>query len=230
MKYILKTKSAEYKSMHHAKYYLSFLIFLLISLVFSISVRNFYMIRIMGFLMILGLCLSSYLITRRHRDQLILLPLGILALVVYVALHAINEPIYLKLLDRALWLGFCGYLGLIMFREIFNSKSVGPKEIYGAISVYILIGFIFSQVFETLFIFDPNALSFDPKNFVGGMLQGGDIIYFSFVTLATVGYGDLVPASPITRAFCVLESVIGIMYVAIFIARFVSIHSSKSEK
>ena len=56
----------------------------------------------------------------------------------------------------------------------------------------------------------------------------GDVLYYSFVTLGTVGYGDVTPATPLARAISLVEAVAGIMYVATMIARFVSIHTSSS--
>ena len=61
----------------------------------------------------------------------------------------------------------------------------------------------------------------------------GDLLYYSFVTLGTVGYGDVTPASPAARSLSLIEAVVGIMYVATMIARFVSIQTnndSRSEK
>jgi voltage-gated potassium channel Kch len=205
------------------------LLFLVFSILMVISIHKLMLVKILGIGLLLGLCLSAYLITRRRRDQLILIPLGITALSVYVILHTTNEPIYVNILDKFLWMAFCGYLLIIIFRHIFNSKTINAQEIYGTISAYILIGFLFSQIFNLLLVIDPASLSYNPENFGGG-LQGGDVLYFSFVTLATVGYGDLTPATPVARAVCVIESITGIMYVAIFIARFVSIHSSRSKK
>lgn len=210
--------------------YLFLLIFLFISMLLLVSIHNIMMMKLVGFCLISGLCLSAYLITRSHRDQLILMPLGILALGVYLTMHATDEPTPLKFLDKILWLGFAGYLILIVFRQIFEAKSIKAQEIYGAIAVYLLLGFIFTQIYEIILVLDPAAIAFDPKNFGGNILHVGDVIYFSFVTLATVGYGDVTPAVPVARAVCVIESITGIMYVAIFIAKFVSIHSVKSEK
>jgi hypothetical protein len=201
--------------------YLFLLVFLFISLVLMMSFHNIMLMKSLGLCLILGLCTSAYLITRRHRDQLILIPLGILALAVYLTMHATNEPTALKCLDKLLWLGFSGYLILIVFRQIFEAKSIKAQEIYGAISIYLLLGFMFTQIYEVILVIDPAAIAFDPKNFGGNVLQAGDVIYFSFITLATVGFGDVTPAIPVARAVCVIESIIGIMYVAIFIAKFV---------
>ena len=210
--------------------YLFLLVFLFISMVLLMSIHDIMLIKLVGLCLILGLCTSAYLITRRHRDQLILIPLGILALAVYLTTHATSEPTSLKFLDKLLWLGFSVYLILIVFRQIFEAKSIKAQEIYGAISIYLLLGFMFTQIFEIILAVNPAAISFDPRNFGENVLQSGDVIYFSFITLATVGYGDVTPAVPVARAVCVVESIIGIMYVAIFIAKFVSIHSGRSGK
>jgi hypothetical protein len=53
----------------------------------------------------------------------------------------------------------------------------------------------------------------------------GDLVYFSFITLATVGYGDITPATPAARAVTMIEVLVGVMYVATMIARFVSIQT-----
>jgi hypothetical protein len=71
--------------------YLFLLVFLLISLVLMMSSHNIMLMKSVGLCLILGLCTSAYLITRRHRDQLILIPLGILALTVYLTMHTTNE-------------------------------------------------------------------------------------------------------------------------------------------
>ena len=58
----------------------------------------------------------------------------------------------------------------------------------------------------------------------------GDVLYYSFVTLGTVGYGDVTPSSPLARSVSLIEAVIGIMYVATMISRFVSIQISSESR
>jgi hypothetical protein len=62
------------------------------------------------------------------------------------------------------------------------------------------------------------------------MRSFGDLLYYSFVRLATVGYGDVTPAPPDARSLGLIEAVIGIMYVATMIARFVSIQTNNDRR
>ena len=87
---------------------------------------------------------------------------------------------------------------------------------------------------ETCFC-HPGAIYFDPGRFPeplvvrdNSLLTRGasDLLYYSFVTLGTVGYGDVTPSSPAARSLSLIEAVIGIMYVATMIARFVSIQTN----
>jgi uncharacterized protein (TIGR02246 family) len=97
-----------------------------------------------------------------------------------------------------------------------------------------LIGVLFAAVYQLLLAGHPGALYFDPGRFPGPQVIGnrlytrgaGDVLYYSFVTLGTVGYGDVTPSSPLARSLSLIEAVIGIMYVATMIARFVSIQTS----
>jgi hypothetical protein len=98
---------------------------------------------------------------------------------------------------------------------------------------------IFARVFQLLLAVKPAALFFDPGRFPGPLTirnnslltrSFGDLLYYSFVTLATVGYGDVSPASPAARSLSLIEAVIGIMYVATMIARFVSIQTNNDRR
>jgi hypothetical protein len=115
-----------------------------------------------------------------------------------------------------------------------TARVIHANEIYGAIYVYLLFGVLFAQGYQLLLFARPDAIYFDPGRFPAPDRLGtelvargsGDLVYFSFVTLGTVGYGDATPASPGARAMSLVEEVLGVMYVATMIARFVSISSS----
>jgi hypothetical protein len=141
----------------------------------------------------------------------------------------------LYLLNLSIWILFTADIAVVVFRSIMSAKQIRANEIYGAIYVYLLIGVIFAEIFQLLLAANPGALFFDPGRFPGPLTirhnslltrSFGDLLYYSFVTLGTVGYGDVTPASPAARSLSLIEAVVGIMYVATMIARFVSIQTS----
>ena len=145
----------------------------------------------------------------------------------------------LYLLNLTIWLLFTADIAIVVFRNIMSAKRIRANEIYGAIYVYLLIGVIFAELFQLLLAGNPGALFFDPGRFPEPLTvqhnsfltrSFGDLLYYSFVTLGTVGYGDVTPASPAARSLSLIEAVIGIMYVATMIARFVSIQTSNNSR
>jgi hypothetical protein len=138
-------------------------------------------------------------------------------------------------LNLIIWLLFTLYIAIIVFRSIMSARSISSNEIYGAIYVYLLIGVVFAEIYQLLPAWQPDAIYFDPGRFPAPLVIGssrlytrgaGDLLYYSFVTLGTVGYGDVTPSSPPARSLSLIEAVIGIMYVATMIARFVSIQTN----
>src|SRR4029453_733173 len=93
---------------------------------------------------------------------------------------------------------------------------VTTNHLLGAMSVYLLLGVTWALVFRILHRVAPG--SFD------GLSTGSpsEFLYFSFVTLATLGYGDITPVNPIARTAVYLEAVVGQLYVAVLIASLVS--------
>jgi hypothetical protein len=87
---------------------------------------------------------------------------------------------------------------------------------------YLLIGLIFASLYEVVARLAPDAFA---GNVVlrPGQVQGGDFVFFSFVTLTSTGYGDVVPVHPVARSLAMLEAMTGQLYPAIILARLVSL-------
>jgi voltage-gated potassium channel len=104
------------------------------------------------------------------------------------------------------------------FRRIASSNTMSGNRIIGAICVYLLLGVIWSICYAILEYLVPNSFAGigDPAS------QSPDWIYFSFVTLTTLGYGDILPLTFIARALSYSEAVVGQFYVAILVAGLVS--------
>jgi voltage-gated potassium channel Kch len=103
----------------------------------------------------------------------------------------------------------------ILFR-ILQHERVSAQSIMGGISAYALIAFTMSAVYHGL-----DLLS--GADFLNGVVGPGDYTYFSFVTLTTVGYGDITAASDIAKRLVVVEAFIGQVFLITLVARLVSL-------
>jgi len=137
------------------------------------------------------------------------------AMVVYAALNAL----------------FLAAVLLVCLSRVVDESPVNEDKILGAICVYLLIGVIFSFVYEINFILDPQAIDLGERFQDSGTPQQFWVFsYFSFVTLTTLGYGDVLPVAPFARSMATLEAIIGPLYLAILIARLVSLVDVESPR
>ena len=109
--------------------------------------------------------------------------------------------------------------------QVFREGPVTTYRIQGSILVYLLIGFTWAVGYQLVHAVVPAAFSFaqgDP----GPGHSRDPLTYYSFVTLTTVGYGDITPVHPTARSLAMAEALIGQLYPAILIARLVSLQIS----
>ncbi|GJM23325.1 MAG: hypothetical protein DHS20C15_32400 [Planctomycetota bacterium] len=112
------------------------------------------------------------------------------------------------------------YLIALLFRRVIRPSTATIDRVFTAISVYLLITVTFSYVHLALYDFDPSAYSFATPPALDPIT---DMLYFSFVTILSLGYGDIVPVAPFARMVTVTEAFVGAFFVAILIARLVSL-------
>jgi ion channel len=105
-----------------------------------------------------------------------------------------------------------------ILREILGETEVGFRTILGAISVYAVFGLLFTFLYASLDRIQP-----DPFFGAGVSVKGGDFVFFSFTTLTTTGYGDLVPAAQPGKMFAGLEMLIGQIFLVTLVAGLVSL-------
>ena len=109
--------------------------------------------------------------------------------------------------------------------EEFSQPQVPAGLLRVGIAVYFLLGIFWACLYRLLLQFDPQALSI--TDYDGGF---STMLYFSFATLATLGYGDIVPVAWQARSLTILESTIGQIYMTVLIARLVGLHLTGMEK
>jgi hypothetical protein len=132
--------------------------------------------------------------------------------------------------DRlAVLAGQSAYLFLIMagvvatFRYVITNRRASLDTIFAAVVAYLLIGIGFTLLYTMLLGLDPQAFNVaDRPGFDERAALPSPLVYFSFVTIATLGYGDITPQLPLPQILAALEAVIGQFYIAIVIAWLVS--------
>ena len=123
-------------------------------------------------------------------------------------------------LSSMLNIGFFAVMVFNLIMQIARQKRVDSRIITGALNAYLLLGLAFSLLVALIDVLDPGAISFVHDIERGSILS--DHIYYAFVTMTTVGYGDVVPVAPYARSLAILAGVAGQMYIAIVIALLVS--------
>ena len=113
-----------------------------------------------------------------------------------------------------------------VLRYILRARVITPDQIHAGICMYLMLGFAFGAVFYLVNILDPSSFTATGELMARG--DKPDLMYFSFVTLATLGYGDITPRTNVSRTLAVVEALAGMLYIAIFMARLVSMRTDEA--
>lgn len=126
---------------------------------------------------------------------------------------------------------FFFYVASVVLYNVLRQRTITLDTIAGASCVYLFIGFMWAMLFALLDQLEPGSIHF-PEEWTHGPPGAGTsrYVYFSFVTLATLGYGDIVPKTVDASGLVVAEAVVGQLYLTVFIARLVGLHLSGGDK
>ena len=170
-----------------------------------------------------SLVILAGLLAMKHERILLLLAvlLGVPALI--ARWISILVPEQTTALFGALFpIFFLSFFVVFLLRAVVTADPVTADTIAGALSVYLLLGFAWSLVYQSLTLVDPAAFHAGSAIAGTGALDRMDFVYYSFITLATVGYGDITPVTPLAQSFAYAEAVTGVLFVAVLVARLVS--------
>ena len=120
---------------------------------------------------------------------------------------------------------FFGWEVLGIWHAISKKKFSLEQRILGSVCIYLLIGLVWARLYGVVEILRPESFLTLQGNTVASL---DSFIYYSYVTLTTLGYGDILPITPIAKMLAAMEAVFGVLYLSIWMALLVSIYSAKS--
>ncbi|MGD9031503.1 MAG: ion channel [Desulfobacteraceae bacterium] len=204
-------------------------LFLFISMVLMFVFRPFlterlaiaYLMEIFFFLIFLS---AVYAISQKKITLVLALFLVLVTEALQLLSYLKDNP-FLDTLSNILGGLLLAYTATIILLHLFSEDNITGDMIMGAICVYFLMGLVWAFVYSTLEFFQPGSFQM-PQ----GTVNQATFTYYSYVTLTTLGYGEITPISAPARSFALLEAMMGQLYLAVLIARLVGIHIAQSSR
>jgi Ion channel len=163
-----------------------------------------------------------------RKTRRVLLPLLLVALVGWGGTSWLDQAA-LEPMSLALWTVVALLAAASALRFALGARVVDREHLYAGLSAYLLAGIFFGVFYWVLEHTWPGSLAV-PGEGAQSIFSLPAAIYYSFVTLTTLGYGDIVPRSEVARGLAIMEAVVGQLYIAVMIARLVSLYRSGEGK
>ena len=154
---------------------------------------------------------------------------SLLGFVLLLSIPAITERIlvprvtdgFLSVLNVTLSFVFDVFVIVVIFRRVFSNVRPNSETIFGALCIYLLVGFSFASLFAMIATITPQAFYLDPQLNPHTVADRFDFIYYSFGTLTSLGAPGITAVSAHARSLTAIESILGILYLAVSISRLV---------
>jgi hypothetical protein len=139
-----------------------------------------------------------------------------------VSIYSNNQSLF------NLGIGFSTLFYLLIIKRIlyyiFVRGPITADKLHGAIAVFITLAILWTGIYTLVENLWPGSFEFPTEKKVGDPWRYYDLLFFSFTSLTTVGYGDIVPISHHARVLAILEQLIGVFFVAVLIARLAGVY------
>jgi len=158
----------------------------------------------------------------RRRGRWVLPAIVLLAILLRIASLLAGHTEF-STLSVGVWTAIALYAVFIALRFALRSPVITPEHLYAALSAYLLAGVFMGVLYWSFELMWPGSITVSGPGASHPFLVA-EGIYFSFITLATVGYGDMVPGNDVVRGLAVAEAIAGQFYLAVMIARLMSLY------
>ncbi len=123
---------------------------------------------------------------------------------------------------------FHAYAVVAMLSYVLRDDVVTLDELFAIGGTYVLLVLLWASAYAIVVHFDPQALFINPTNDLDGRTTWPDLVYYSITTLTSTGYGEITPVAPAARALAMLQQLVGVLFVAIVIARLTALNRQRS--
>jgi len=207
--------------------FLVLLILILLMLVLTPFFDEFIQTRILMDIFLTTIFISIIYTIRLKRTQAIIASILVFPLIVATWSTYFIEIKTISLLTRIFGVLFFAYAAINILRIIVKSEKVTRETIFAAIVAYLLIALMWAFLYMILELASPGSFSFPDWGSRGETMQ---FEYLSFVTITTLGYGDITPVTDKASALVIIEAVIGQIYLVVLVAWLVGMHVSRRSK
>ena len=114
-----------------------------------------------------------------------------------------------------------------LLRFTLRAKRVSSDVLWAGVATYLVLGILWTLAYLLIAQLVPDAFDFPGKT-AGHSIGSFDALYFSFVTLSTMGYGDVLPVAPVARMLAIMEAMTGVFFISVLIARLVALYTTEA--
>ena len=180
--------------------------------------------------------LSSIHMVRVKRGEAVISGLLALPTLVSLWLRQVVPALGLSQVALVLMTLFLLYTTVTVLLRVFTEERVTMDTLSGALCVYLLMGYLWGSLYALIYLLAPGSFRL-PTWWMPGKEQGiatdvpmNLMTYFSFTTLTTLGFGDVLPIGGVARAAVILEAVLGHFYLAVLVARLIGLHVADTRR
>ena len=200
--------------------YMLLFIFLLATLILypfaDNSTAGYYLLRVMGSGVIL---FSIYAVGYRRSLLVFAILLGAPSMAQHIWLLKAANPSILAMSNIVLSFCFDVFVVCVVLKRIFARDHSNSETIFGALCIYLLVGFSFASLFHLTAVLRPAAFYFDPHANFHTVPDRLDFIYYSFGSMTALGASGITPVSDQARSLSIIEAISGVLYLAVLISR-----------
>lgn len=176
---------------------------------------------------------AVFAVSKTRRMVIVAVSLAVPAIVVQL-LDLLVQHNGILIAEHVLSIVFLGFTIVVILTSLFGNERVSLDLICASLCVYLILGILWAEVFSLLAILDPASFTFthaaqaEAQSMRLGDERSVFPLYYSLVTMSTLGYGDIVPTTAPARMLAAVEAITGQLYLAVLVARLVGLHIAHS--